>query len=117
MAWAPTRSSAIGWRVPSRGISHEDDALIERVRREVQGDGDAYGPPVSITFPVANTSRDVVHGLAVIPDGYSIVFADAEIHAVPGKLWTTTLAFLQASTNNAHAILRFRTLRQTATPA
>jgi hypothetical protein len=102
--------------VPSRGVSHEDDALLERFRREVQGDGDFYGPALSVTFPVANTSRDVVHGLNVIPDGYSIVFADAQIHAVPGKLWTTTLAFLQADANNAHAIIRFKALRQSAIP-
>lgn len=98
--------------MPNRAVSHEDDALVERVLGEVQGDGDYYGVPLSLTFPVANVPRDVVHGLGVVPDGYSLVFADAEIHAVPGTLWTDTLAYLQASANNAHAIIRFRVLRQ-----
>lgn len=103
--------------MPSRAVSHEDAALIERVIGEVQGDGDYYGLPLAITFPVAATPRDIVHGLGVVPDGYSLVFADAEIHAVPGKLWTDTLAYLQASANNAQAIIRFRVLRQRPTPA
>lgn len=103
--------------MPSRAVSHEDDALIQRVIGEVQGDGDFYGVPLSVTFPVAATTRDIAHRLGVVPDGYSLVFADAEIHAVPGKLWTDTLAYLQASTDNAHAIIRFRLLRQRPTSA
>lgn len=103
--------------MPNRAAPQEDDVLVERAKRETQGDGDLYGPPLSLTFVAANTSRDVAHGMTAIPDGYSIVFADAEIHAVPGKLWTTTMAYLQASANNAHAIIRFRRLRQAAIPA
>ena len=56
-------------------------------------------------------------GCRFIAPGYQIVFADAEIHAVPGKLWTTTTAYLQAGSANAHAILRFRVLRQATRPA
>lgn len=100
-----------------RSVSHDDDVLVARVIQEAQGDGDHYGLPLAVTFTAANTARDIVHGLGVVPDGYSLVFADAEIHAVPGKLWTDTLAYLQASTDNAHAIIRFRVLRQRPTPA
>lgn len=98
--------------MPNRALQADVDTVVQRVLRELQGDGDFYGPPMNVTFPVSGSSVDVTHGLGVIPDGVDVVFADGSVYAVPGKLWTTTTAYLQASANNVHAILRFRLLRQ-----
>lgn len=68
--------------------------------------------PLRVTFPAASTSQDVAHTLGVIPTGLLVLWADATITAVPGKLWTTTLAYLQASAANAHAIICFVVTRE-----
>lgn len=75
------------------------------------------GPVLRVVFAVANTPRDVLHQLGVIPDGYEILLADAEIHATPGALWTPTRAYLQANGNNARALLRFYTINEEPTDA
>lgn len=76
-----------------------------------------YTRPLRVTFPVANTTRDVAHTLGVIPTGYLVLWADALVTAVPGKLWTPTLAYMQAGANNAHAILLFFITREEPTNA
>lgn len=90
---------------------------IEAVTRQFITGRAALGAPLRLTFPAANTARDVAHGLGVIPDGYEIIFADAKLHAAPSLLWTPTLAYLQADAANAHAIVRFYTLREDPTDA
>jgi len=60
-----------------------------------------------IRFPVANTKRDIPHGLTEVPDGYQIEWANADIFATPGQPWTVELAYLQASAANAEAIVTF----------
>ena len=73
---------------------------------------DAVSRAVSVRFPAANTPRDIVHGLGVVPDGYLILRADANVIAVPGRIWTRDLAYLQAGTAGARATLLFVTLRE-----
>jgi hypothetical protein len=85
---------------------------IESVTRHLESGRSFLGPVLRVVFAAANTQRDIAHGLGVIPDGYEIIFADAEIHATPGKLWTPVLAYLQADAANARALIRFYMLRE-----
>lgn len=68
--------------------------------------------PIRIRFPAASVSRDVRHGLGVVPDGYILVQADALIHAAPGVPWTPEVAYLQTDQADARATVIFYTLRQ-----
>jgi len=73
-----------------------------------------YSRPLLVTFPAANTRRDIAHTLTVVPSGYVVLWADAEIHATPGVLWTPDVAYLQANAANAHALLLFLVTREEA---
>lgn len=70
------------------------------------------GPLVRLTFEVANTQRDVAHGMTVIPDGFFPVSWDAAVQQTPGVLWTATTAYLQTSTAHAHVVGFFYKLRE-----
>lgn len=76
-----------------------------------------YSRPLRVTFPVLNSRLDIAHTLGAVPDGYVLVWADAAVIATPGTLWTPTTAYLQAGSNNAHAIVIFFTLREAPTNA
>lgn len=95
-----------------REVSSSDARALESVTRHLVTGRAFLGVPLRVTFVAANTKRDIAHGLGVIPDGYEIILADAEIHATPDVLWTPTIAYLQAAVANAHAIVRFYTLRE-----
>lgn len=72
----------------------------------------AYGPIVDVTFPVANTDRDVAHGLRERPSGFLVLYADTAIYARPGPEWATKeLAWLRSPVDNAHARVLFFTFR------
>ena len=59
---------------------------------------------VEITFPNASTRRDVRHGLGVVPDGAIVLVAGpGQVEAVDVHLWTSDLAFFQATTANCRA--------------
>lgn len=60
-----------------------------------------------VTFPAANTVRDIAHGLDGIPDGYVLEWADGVVYAEPGVQWTRDLAYLRATAANVHAIVTF----------
>lgn len=74
-----------------------------------------YSLPLRVMFPVANVRRDIAHGLGVIPSGYHVIWSDAPITAVAGLNWTPTIAYLQAPTANARAIIIFLVLRESVT--
>lgn len=93
-------------------LTVQESRAIELVTRGMVTGIATLGRPLRVTFAAANTKRDIAHGLGVIPDGYRIVMADAEVHATPGALWTPTLAYLQAAADNTHAIIQFYTLRE-----
>jgi hypothetical protein len=62
---------------------------------------------------IENTSQDILHGLDAVPDGFLVVYADADVHATPGREWTREMAYLTAPwRGNAHAIVIFFTLRE-----
>lgn len=73
------------------------------------------GPPVSIRFPLANTSYEITHLLAEVPDGFVVIDADARIKRTPGASYTKELAYLQADMANATATLAFGVLREGVT--
>jgi hypothetical protein len=73
--------------------------------------------PLRIYFPAAATTREVQHGLGETPDGFLLVHADALVTAVPGLLWTSTLAYLTTPTANARAIVIFYKLKESPTDA
>jgi hypothetical protein len=93
-------------------LTKGESRAIESVQRHLESGKSYIGPVLRVTFPAANTRLDIAHRLGVIPDGYELVFADAEIHATPGVLWTTTIAYLQANAANTHALVRFYVLRE-----
>lgn len=70
------------------------------------------GPPISIRFPVANTSYEVKHLVSQTPDGFVVIDADARIKRTPGTSYTKELAYLQADMANATATLAFGVLRE-----
>jgi hypothetical protein len=86
---------------------------VERLGVQLEPFWSVIGRPLSLVFPAMGARRDVVHGLGTKPDGFLVVYADADIIAEPGVLWTRDLAFLQAGADNAHAIVIFYTLRET----
>jgi hypothetical protein len=90
----------------------DDSRSLDAVARHLDTGIALLGPVLRCTFPASGTKLDVAHRLPVIPDGYLIVLADAEVHAMPGVVWTTSLAYLVANANNAHALVRFYTLRE-----
>lgn len=96
----------------SRGIASDIAAALDRHEADTQPYWGEYSTPVDVTFPVANTIRDIVHGLSQIPHGYHVVWADGIVHAEPGKLWTKELAYLRATAVNVHAKIVFFTLRE-----
>jgi len=71
-----------------------------------------YSRAVRVGFFAPNARLDVYHGLGTTPDGMFVVWGDSPIVAVPGIAWTDTVASLQASAANAHAVLLFYTLRE-----
>lgn len=88
------------------------DELASRVTRLERALEDAGLPAarsrrLRVRFPAANTARDIAHGLGEVPTGYAIEFATAPVHATPGVMWTKDLAFLQATSANAEAVITF----------
>ena len=78
----------------------------------------AVGPLLEVLFPVANTRRDVLHGLGAVPTGYQIVLeVGGQITGFDVVNWTADLAFLQASAANTRARLRFVVTPEEATDA
>lgn len=92
-------------------LTPQERRTLERGTRHLDTGETIVSRPLRVKFPAANTARDIAHGLGVIPDGYRIVWTNAEIHATPGTLWTPTLAYLQANAANALAIVRFYVLK------
>lgn len=95
------------------------NAEVQRLEQRVQALEAALSVAVQsrrlrVRFPVANTRRDITHGLVQIPDGYRIEWATANIVATAGVLWTPDLAFLQADAANAEAIITFYVSSQEA---
>jgi len=73
----------------------------------------AVGPVLQVTFPAANTRRDIPHGLGVVPDGYLVVLQNGGvIIATDVHLWTTEAAWLQASAANTIARVVFFALQE-----
>lgn len=96
----------------AKRYNREQDRAVEQVTRHLETGRAFLGAVLQVTFPAANSKRDIAHGLGVVPDGYEIVFADAEIHASPGQLWTPDVAYLQANAANSRALVRFYVLRE-----
>lgn len=80
---------------------------IDRAEQRVAPPWDALGKLIDVTFPAANTRRDVQHGLNLIPTGYWIVKADGPVYAAPGQLWTREVAYLQSSVAGTRVRLMF----------
>ena len=91
-------------------------AAVDVVRLELpQWPIDAIGPVLEVTFPAANTPRDLAHGLLAAPDGYLVVLqSNGLVQAVDVHLWTSRVAWLQATTANTRARVIFYRLQQGA---
>jgi len=98
--------------VSERGVDARVGPVIGRLRDEALPYWAVYGPPVEVTFELANTKADIVHGLGDVPDGYHVVWADGLVHAEPGVQWTKDLAYLRATAVYVHATVIFFTLRE-----
>ncbi len=61
-----------------------------------------------VTFPAANTTRDVQHGMGQIPTGVSVIAAvGGHVRCSDLTTWTPDLAFLQADAANTRARVYF----------
>jgi hypothetical protein len=98
-------------------ISGQDRRALERVTRGLVTGEAATGVLLEVTFPAANSRRDVAHGLGVIPTGYEIRMANGNVHATDVHLWTPTVAYLISDTANSFARVRFYTSREVPTNA
>lgn len=73
------------------------------------------GRVLEVHFPVANTPRDIPHGLSRVPDGYTVVLAsEGLVHAVDVTTWTRDVVWLSATANNTRARIVFYTLQEGA---
>lgn len=100
-----------------RYIDDRVNQAFARLKTDVQPWWGSYSRPLRVLFPNMNASREIVHGLSAIPDGFAIVYADADIVAEPGVPWTRDLAFLRGGAMNARAVVIFYTLREDITDA
>lgn len=65
-------------------------------------------PVYEVTFPAANTARDVQHGMGVIPTGVIVLVAvGGNVRCSDLTRWTGELAFLQADAANTRARVYF----------
>lgn len=96
----------------ARYIDDKTNQAISALRTELRPPWGAYSQPFRVTFPDMNVQREIVHGMNTIPDGFFVVYADADIVAEPGAIWTTTFAYLRGGAENARAIVIFYTLRE-----
>jgi len=103
--------------VTIRSLDEQTNRGLDSVQRDIAPWWAAYSRPLRVTFPDMNVQRDIEHGLGVIPDGFLVVYADAEIAAEPGVLWTQDFAYLRAGAVNARAVVVFYTLREEPTDA
>jgi hypothetical protein len=87
-------------------------------REQTQETYAAVGPWLEVHFAAAATTRDVQHGLDVVPTGYELLLeVGGYVRATNIMDWTTELAFLQADNANTRARLRFVLLREDLTHA
>ena len=91
-----------------REVALELGRLEERLRPWVG----EWNVVKDITFPAANTRRDVAHGMTTIPEGFSVIWSDGPVYAAPGQQWTNQVAYLQTNAANVHAVVAFYRLRQ-----
>lgn len=70
------------------------------------------GRPVLVRFPLANTTYEVLHGLAEIPDGFAWLDGDCTVTRAPGRQYTHDLAYVRSSAANAYAVLAFGMFRE-----
>jgi len=88
-----------------RYVSPEVNEAIDR-RERAAARPSAY---LRVVFPAANTPRDVAHRLNVDPTRIvrTVLRANAIVIDAPGVLWTRDVAWLQANTAGAEALVRF----------
>lgn len=96
-----------------RGLTPDVSAAINKLREESQPYWGAYGVPVTIRFPAANTDLDVAHGVGQVPAGYHVVEADGPVARRPGPWATKDLAYLRSTVAGTRATVIFFTLRET----
>lgn len=87
--------------------------VLQKLREELAltGPWRFLGPPIFVSFPVANVSIEVQHLAREMPDGWQLIEADCGIKRTPGKVWTKELAYLMSDANNSSATLCFGVLR------
>lgn len=71
-----------------------------------------YARPVEVHFPAASATRQVAHGLGVVPSGFLVVLQTGALYSVTPERWTSDLALLTAPVANTRAVLVFYTLRE-----
>lgn len=92
-------------------------SAIDRAEQRVAPPWSAHGAMLTVTFPAANTRRDVAHGLGVIPSGFIVIWANGPIYASPGQLMDNQLAYLQSSVAGTTAKIMFVLMKGDTTNA
>jgi hypothetical protein len=84
------------------------EEAIGRFRDELDDLPLARSHVLEVTFPAANTTRDVQHGMGQVPTGVIVIAAvGGNVRCSDLTTWTTDLAFLQADAANTRARLYF----------
>lgn len=83
-----------------------NDALVDLESR-LRPFWATLGPALEVTCAAAGASRQVLHGLGAVPDGYLVHLATGALYAVTPERWTEDLAFLTAPVANTFARVQF----------
>lgn len=68
----------------------------------------AWGRVLEVNCPVAGTSRDIPHGLGLVPTGFVVLAAEGgNVQALNVATWTDTVATLVADADFTRARLVF----------
>jgi hypothetical protein len=91
-----------------RYLDQQVGEALGRLRGELEDLPLARSRVLEVFFPVANTTRDVQHGMGLIPTGVIVIAAVAgAVRCVDLTTWTAELAFLQDDAANTRARLYF----------
>jgi hypothetical protein len=81
---------------------------LDRAIAEARGRIRQEGPVLEVEFPIADTARDIAHGLGRVPTGVIVVLqSGGVVTATDVARWTADLAYLAADTAHTRARLYF----------
>lgn len=66
-----------------------------------------YGPLLSVTFPTAGATRQIAHGLGVVPTGHDVCWQTGAAYDIDMASWTADIALMTAPDANTQIGVQF----------